>query len=58
MIYKTNQQAWDDVVSEINKHEALMKIANKLFPSETPRKNFIGLTTDQRNQVWDQYPGE
>jgi|VirMetMinimDraft_7_1064189.scaffolds.fasta_scaffold409464_2 hypothetical protein len=50
-MYKTNQQAWNEVMSGARKHERTMEIANELFPTNFKRINFIGLNEDQRNLI-------
>jgi hypothetical protein len=47
-MYKTNQQAWDEVTNEIIKSRKLTKITMELYNQE----NFIGLTQEQRDNVY------
>ena len=42
-MYKTNQQAWDEVTNGIIKSRKLTKITMELYNQE----NFIGLTQEQ-----------
>ncbi len=50
--YKTNTQAHDEVMQAAREHEKIMLIANELFPSEVTRVNLIGLSEDQRNEIY------
>lgn len=50
-MYKTNNQAWDEVTREIIKNRRLTQITLDLFGQKT----FKGLTKDQRDQVYKQY---
>ena len=51
MRYKTNQQCWDEVTHEILKSRKLTEITVKLYGQE----NFVGLTRDQTDQVYEEY---
>ena len=50
-MYKTNQQAWDEVTNEIIKSRKLTEITVELYGQE----NFIGLTRDQTDRVYLEY---
>jgi hypothetical protein len=50
-MYKTNQQAWDEVTNGIIKSRKLTKITMELYNQE----NFIGLTQEQRDNVYSVY---
>lgn len=50
-MYKTNQQAWDEVTNEIIKSRKLTEITVELYGQE----NFIGLTRDQTDRVYELY---
>ena len=50
-MYKTNQQCWDEVTNEIIKSRKLTKITIELYGQE----NFIGLTRDQTDRVYELY---
>ena len=52
--YQTNQQAWDEVTNEIIEQRRRSEVANKLFPLPNGelRTNFIGLTNEQRDEVY------
>ena len=47
-MYKTNQQAWNEVTHHYNESKRQAKICQKLFGQE----NLVGLTTEQRNLFW------
>ena len=47
-MYKTNQQAWDEVTYNFNESKRQAKICQELFGQE----NLIGLTTEQRSLFW------
>ena len=47
-MYKTNQQAWDEVTRSIIEANRRTEICQELFGQE----NLIGLTTDQRDLFW------
>ena len=45
-MYKTNQQAWNEVMRGIKESERQAKICRKMFGQD----NLIGLTEEQRNK--------
>jgi hypothetical protein len=47
-MYKTNQQAWDEVTQSIKESKRRDKICFDLFGQTTLK----GLTTDQRDLFW------
>ena len=47
-MYKSNQQAWDEVTRSIIEANRQTEICQELFGQE----NLIGLTTDQRDLFW------
>ena len=47
-MYKTNQQAWNEVMSGIRESERTTKICVEMFGQE----NLIGLTNEQRDLFW------
>ena len=51
-MYKTNKQAWNEVMAGAKEHDLTMKIANELFPTNFKRVNLIGLNEDQRNLIY------
>ena len=46
--YKTNQQAWNEVMSNIKEDERQTAICREMFGQD----NLIGLTDEQRNKFW------
>jgi hypothetical protein len=48
-MYKTNQQAWDEVTRSIIEANRRTEICQELFGQE----NLIGLTDDQRDLFWE-----
>ncbi len=48
-MYKTNQQAWNEVMSNIKESERRSKICQELFG----QANLIGLTTEQRDLFYE-----
>ena len=48
-MYKTNQQAWDEVMLAIKESERRTVICQKMFGQD----NLIGLTNEQRNLFWE-----
>jgi len=50
-MYKTNQQAWNEVMNTITRMQRLSQITVELYGQET----FKGLTKEQRDQVYEQY---
>ena len=48
-MYKTNQQAWDEVTRSIIESNRRTEICQELFGQE----NLIGLTNDQRDLFWE-----
>ena len=55
-----SNMSWDRAFAECNasfaKSKKLGEIANELFPIEGKvRDNFVGLTRDQTNEVYNQY---
>ena len=49
--YQTNSQAWDEVTATSVKADKLTAITLDLYNQE----NFIGLSKDQRNKVYEVY---
>ena len=49
--YQTNSQAWDEVTASFRKSEKMTEITLDLYNQE----NFIGLSEDQRNKVYEVY---
>lgn len=47
-MYKTNSQAWNEVMSNIKEHERQTKICQQMFGQD----NLVGLTEEQRNKFW------
>ena len=47
-MYKTNQQAWDEVMQSISESKKRTKLCIKMFGQE----NLIGLSESQRNEFW------
>jgi len=47
-MYKTNQQAWDEVIANIKEAERQEAICQELFG----QKNLIGLSNEQRELFW------
>ena len=47
-MYKTNQQAWDEVTREIIESRRRTAVCQQLFGQD----NLKGLTTDQRDLFW------
>jgi len=47
--YQTNQQAWNEVMSNIKESKRQAKICQELFGQE----NLIGLTTEQRDLFYE-----
>ena len=47
-MYKTNQQAWKEVMQGIKESERQTKICQRMFGQD----NLIGLTEEQRNKFW------
>jgi len=47
--YQTNQQAWNEVMSNIKESKRQAKICQKLFG----QANLIGLTTEQRDLFYE-----
>ena len=52
---KTNIQCHEEMLQASREHELKMTIANELFPSEVTRVNFIGLSNDQRDEIYSIY---
>jgi len=48
-MYKTNQQAWNEVMAGIKESERTTKICIEMFGQE----NLIGLSDNQRNLFWE-----
>ena len=48
-MYKTNQQAWNEVMSGIKESEKRTQICIKMFGQE----NLIGLSDEQRDLFWE-----
>ena len=48
-MYKTNQQAWDEVMRNIKESERRTAICQEMFGQD----NLIGLTNDQRDLFWE-----
>lgn len=48
-MYKTNQQAWDEVMQGIKESERRTVICQQMFGQE----NLIGLTNEQRDLFWE-----
>ena len=46
--YQTNQQAWDEVMSNIEESERRAEICKEMFGQE----NLIGLSDEQRELFW------
>ncbi len=47
--YQTNQQAWNEVMSNIKESKRQAKICQELFGQE----NLIGLTTEQKDLFYE-----
>ncbi len=47
-MYKTNQQAWDEVTATFREEKRRTKVCVELFGQE----NLIGLTDEQRDLFW------
>ena len=47
-MYKTNQQAWDEVMQGIKESERRTVICQQMFGQD----NLIGLTNEQRDLFW------
>ena len=47
--YQTNNQAWDEVMSNIKESERRTEICKEMFGQE----NLIGLTNEQRDLFWE-----
>jgi len=48
-MYKTNQQAWDEVMQGIKESKRRAQICQEMFGQE----NLIGLTNEQRDLFWE-----
>lgn len=48
-MYKTNQQAWDEVMRGIKESERRTVICQQMFGQD----NLIGLTNEQRDLFWE-----
>ena len=49
-------RAFKECADSINKSKKLGEIANRLYPiKEGIRTNFVGLTREQTNEVYNQY---
>lgn len=48
-MYKTNQQAWDEVSCAYKESKRRTQICQEMFGQD----NLIGLTNDQRDQFWN-----
>ena len=48
-MYKTNQQAWKEVMQGIKESERNAAIIRKMYGQD----NLIGLTEEQRNKFWE-----
>ncbi len=48
-MYKTNQQAWDEVTREYQESNRRTEICRQMFGQD----NLKGLTDDQRNLFWE-----
>ena len=49
---KSNTQCHEEISVAVKKHEAIMTIANEIFPSEDTRINLKGLSNNQRNEIY------
>ena len=47
-MYKTNQQAWDEVTRSFSESKRRTKLCVKMFGQE----NLIGLSESQRDEFW------
>ena len=48
-MYKTNNQAWNEVVTSFNESERRTAICQAMFGQD----NLIGLSEDQRDLFWE-----
>jgi hypothetical protein len=48
-MYKTNQQAWDEVTREIIESRRRTAVCQQLFGQD----NLIGLSAEERNLFWE-----
>jgi hypothetical protein len=50
-MYKTNQQAWNEVMNNITISEKRSELSRQMFGQD----NLIGLNADQRDQFWTEF---
>ena len=48
-MYKTNNQAWNEVVASFNESERRTVICQEMFGQD----NLIGLSAEERNLFWE-----